>query len=315
MNNLLIFAGRSNPDLAQKVANELDMPLGEVLIKNFSDKEIFAQYKDNVRGKQVAIIQTTNPPADNLLELLILIDAAKRASADKVIAVIPYFGYSRQERKDQPRVAITAKLVANLLTAAGADRIITIDLHSPAIQGFFDIPVDHVFGSYALLPYWEAKKIPNLVVAASDVGGIKMARKWSKLMKTELVVLDKRRPKQNESEVVNVIGSVDGFNVLVVDDLVDTGGTLIHGANALRAKGAKDIYACCVHGIFSGDAQINLQSSIIKSIITTNTIHTKIDALNKLEIISVAELLAKTIDNASRGKSITSLFREEENKT
>ncbi len=315
MNDLIIFAGRSNVALAEAMAKYLEMPLGNVECKNHSDGEIWVHFVDNIRGKNVAILQTTPPPAENFMELLIMIDAAKRASARKVIAVIPYFGYARQERKDQPRVSITAKLVANLLTEAGADRVITIDLHSPAIQGFFDIPVDHLYGSYALRPHLLKKDIRNLAVVACDLGGIKMARAWSKKLGAELVVVDKRRPRQNESEVVNIIGDVDGKNILMVDDLIDTAGTLVNGAVALKEKGALDIFATAVHPVLSGKAYELIEKSPIKMVTVTDTIPIQDGLCSKLEVVSVSKLLAEAVDRAARDKSVSSLFEEVDNKS
>ena len=245
MGSLKVFSGRSNRPLAERIAADIGEPLGQCEIRTFSDGEIWAKYSENVRGCDVFIIQSTNPPAENLLELLIMIDAAKRSSARKVAAVIPYFGYARQDRKDQPRVSITAKLVANLLTKAGADRIITMDLHAPQIQGFFDIPVDHLYSSAVLVKYFTRKKIGNLAVASPDVGGIKMARAYAKRLEADLIVIDKRRPRQNEAEVMNIIGEVEGRNIIIVDDLVDTAGTLVNAVAALKNAGAHDVYAAC----------------------------------------------------------------------
>ena len=252
MSQLKIFSGRSSKYLGVKIAECLGKQLGHVEFKTFSDGEIWTKYSENIRGNDVFIIQSTNPPAENLMELLIMIDAAKRSSALRVNAVIPYFGYARQDRKDQPRVSITAKLIANLLQKAGADRIITMDFHAPQIQGFFDIPVDHLYGSAIFLKKFVSMKIKNLAVASPDVGGIKMARAYAKRLHSDLIVIDKRRPKPNVAEVMNIIGEVKGKNVLIVDDLIDTGGTFSNAVLELEKQGAKEIYGACTHPILSG---------------------------------------------------------------
>jgi ribose-phosphate pyrophosphokinase len=307
MPSLKVFSGRSNRPLAEKIANELEMPLGQCEIRTFSDGEIWVKFQDNVRGSDVFIVQSTNPPAENLLELLIMIDAAKRASARKVIAVIPYFGYARQDRKDQPRVSITAKLVANLISKAGTDRIITMDLHAPQIQGFFDIPVDHLYSSAVLVRRFREQTIPNLAVVSPDVGGIKMARAYAKRLEAELIVIDKRRPRQNEAEIMNVIGDARGRNILVVDDLIDTGGTLCNAVVALKNAGAADIYAACTHPVLSGQARERLQESAIKALVATDSIPVPFE-LPKLMIESVAHLFAEAIRRNYNNESISSLF-------
>jgi ribose-phosphate pyrophosphokinase len=307
MPSLMLFSGRSNRPLAQRIAKELGEPLGHVEIKNFSDGEIWAKYSDNIRGSEVFIIQSTNPPAENLLELLILIDAAKRASARKVAAVIPYFGYARQDRKDQPRVSITAKLVANLLAEAGADRVITMDLHAPQIQGFFDIPVDHLYSSAVLVRHFRRKKLPKLTVCSPDVGGIKMARAYAKRLEADLAVIDKRRPRQNEAEVMNIIGDVRGRNILIVDDLVDTAGTLVNAVKALKAAGAKDVYAACTHPVLSGEAFERLKKSGLTRMVVSDTLPLK-QKLPLIEVESVGHLFAEAIKRTFKFKSISSLF-------
>src|SRR3972149_7229414 len=235
--NLKIFSGSSNLPLAEKIARKSNMPLGLVELKRFSDGEIWVKYLENIRGSDIFIVQSTNPPAENLLELLIMVDAAKRASANRITAVIPYFGYSRQDRKDQPRVSITAKLLANLITGAGADRVITMDLHAAQIQGFFDIPFDHLYGSSIFSGLFNDIK-DNLVVVSPDVGGIKIARSYAKRLNASLVVIDKRRPKQNLAEVVHIIGSVKDKDVLIVDDLIDTAGSFFWGIYCFEKEGA-----------------------------------------------------------------------------
>lgn len=307
MADFKLFSGRSNRPLAERIAEVVGQPLGQCEIKTFSDGEIWVKYSDNIRGSDVFIIQSTNPPAENLLELLIMIDAAKRASARKVAAVIPYFGYARQDRKDQPRVSITAKLVANLITKAGADRVITMDLHAPQIQGFFDIPVDHLYSSAILVKHFKKRRIQNLAVASPDVGGIKMARAYAKRLEAELIVIDKRRPRQNEAEIMNVIGEVEGKNILIVDDLVDTAGTLCNAVNALQKAGAKDVFAASTHPVLSGGAYDRINGSNLKRIIVTDTIPLRMQS-PKIEIESVAHIFAEAMKRTFKHLSISSLF-------
>ena len=307
-----IFSGRSNQLFSEKIAESADIPLGHVEIKNFSDGEIWVKYISSIRGDDVYIIQPTNPPAENLMELLIMIDAAKRASAKKVTAVIPYFGYARQDRKDQPCVSITAKLVANLITKAGADRIITIDLHAAQIQGFFDIPVDHLFASAIFLPKLEEINIPNLTVVSPDIGGIKLARAYAKRLGAELVVIDKRRPEQGKAEVMNIIGDVKGRNILIADDLIDTAGTFNESIKALINAGAKDIYGVATHPLFSNNKDgINavdlIDRSGLKKLFVTNSIQLK-KSCDKIEIVSASSLFATAIIRAHNHQSISSLF-------
>ncbi|MEP0822400.1 MAG: ribose-phosphate pyrophosphokinase [Ignavibacterium sp.] len=307
MSTLKIFSGRSNDALARGISREADVELGEVEIKNFSDGEVWVKYADNIRGDDVFIIQPTQPPADNMLELLILIDAARRASARRVTAVIPYFGYARQDRKDQPRVSVTAKLIANLITAAGADRVITMDLHAPQIQGFFDIPVDHLYSSAIFTDHFRKKKIPNLAVASPDVGGIKMARSYAKRLEADLILIDKRRPRQNEAEVMNIIGNVEGRNILIVDDLIDTAGTFCNAAKALKEHGALDIYGACTHPILSGNAIERINQAPVKSVVVTDSIPVQSDT-GKIEVRSAAKLFAEAILRTHNNQSISTLF-------
>lgn len=304
-----IFAGSSNHPLAEKIAKQLDTSLGLIELKRFSDGEIWAKYRENIRGSDVFIVQSTNPPAENLLELLIMIDAAKRASARKITAVIPYFGYSRQDRKDQPRVSITAKLVANLITVAGADRVMTMDLHAAQIQGFFDIPFDHLYGSSVFIGEFDKIK-ENLAVVSPDVGGIKIARSYAKRLDSPLVVIDKRRPSQNLAEVVNIIGDVTGKNVLLVDDLIDTAGTFAGAIEALKAKGAKDVFGAVTHPLLSGPATERLLNSSITSLFVSDTIpiHNYDIVKNKIKIVSVAGIFAEAIRRTFKNESISSLF-------
>jgi ribose-phosphate pyrophosphokinase len=307
MPTLKVFSGRSNRPLAERIAKQIGEPLGKVEIKNFNDGEIWVKFTDNIRGTDVFIVQSTNPPAENLLELLIMMDAAKRASARKVAAVIPYFGYARQDRKDQPRVSITAKLIANLIAEAGADRVITMDLHAPQIQGFFDIPVDHLYSSAILVQSFRRRRIPRLTVCSPDVGGIKMARAYAKRLEADLVLIDKRRPRQNEAEVMNIIGDVRNRNILIVDDLIDTGGTLVNAVKALRESGAQQVYAACTHPVLSGNAMEKLENSGLSGVVVTDTIPLR-GALPTVAVESVARLFAEAIVRTYRHKSISSLF-------
>ncbi len=293
--------------LAGEIASAIGLRLGKCEIKNFSDGEIWVKYDSNIRGNDVFIIQSTNPPAENLMELLIMIDAAKRASARKVTAVIPYFGYGRQDRKDQPRVSITAKLVANLITKAGADRVITMDMHAPQIQGFFDIPVDHLYSSAVFMPFLHKKKIPNLAVVSPDVGGIKLARAYAKRLQADLILIDKRRPKQNVAEVMNIIGDVKGKTLLIVDDLIDTGGTFTNAVEATKTAGAKEVYGVCTHAVLSGNAVERVNKSSVKKLYVTDTFPSK-SVNGKIETITVAKVFGEAIKRCFNNKSISTLF-------
>ena len=307
-NDYLIFSGSANLPLSKKIASRVGKKLGLVDLKRFSDGEIWAKYSENIRGLEVFIIQSTNTPAENIMELLVMIDAAKRASAKRITAVIPYFGYARQDRKDQPRVSITAKLLANLITVAGADRVMTMDLHAAQIQGFFDIPFDHLYGSSVFYGQFDHLH-NNLVIVSPDVGGIKMARSYAKLLNCGLVVIDKRRPKQNLSEVVNIIGDVDGKDVLIVDDLIDTGGTFVGAIKALKEKGAKDIYGAITHAILSGSAVNRIEKSELTKLFVTDTVDygDKIQT-EKIKILSASDLFAEAIRRTYNNESISSLF-------
>ena len=301
-----IFSGSSNRPLAESIANKLDKPLGSLELKRFSDGEIWVKYGENVRGCDIFLIQSTTPPAENLVELLIMIDAAKRASAKRITTVIPYFGYARQDRKDQPRVSITAKLVGNLLTIAGADRIMTMDLHAPQIQGFFDIPFDHLYGSTIFINKFEEIK-SNLVVVSPDVGGIKIARSYAKRLHANLVVIDKRRPVQNQAEVVHIIGSVENKDVLIVDDLIDTGGTFVGAVEALKQKGAKDIYGAVTHPLLSGKAVERIEASELKKLFVSDTIPFD-GKSDKIEVLTASEIFSEAIRRTYNNESISSLF-------
>jgi ribose-phosphate pyrophosphokinase len=307
MADFKIVTGRSNAPLALAIAREAGKRLAKVDIRRFSDGEIWVKYAENVRGVDVFIVQPTNPPAENMLELLQLIDAAKRASARSVTAVIPYFGYARQDRKDQPRVSITAKLVANLITTAGADRVIAMDLHAPQIQGFFDIPFDHLYSTGVLMKRFLRERLKDVVVASPDVGGLKLARAYGKLLEADLVFIDKRRPAHNIAEVVNIVGECKGKNVLIVDDLIDTGGTFVNAIVALKRKGAKRVFGACTHPILSGSAVQRLQNSPIEKLFVTDTVPLQAES-KRIEVISVSKLFAEAIIRAHGNRSISSLF-------
>ena len=307
MPNLKIFSGTNSKVLAKDICKKLNLELGDIDIKTFSDGEIWIKYNENIRGCDVFVVQSTNSPSDNLMELLIMIDAAKRSSASRVTAVIPYFGYARQDRKDQPRVSITAKLVANLIEKAGADRVITMDLHAAQIQGFFDIPVDHLYGSAVFLKYFYDLQIPNLAVASPDVGGIKMARAYAKRLHADLIVIDKRRPKPNVAEVMNIIGEVKGKNVIIIDDLIDTAGTFVNAVTALKDKGALEVYGACTHPILSGEAIKRINDLPLKKLYVSDTIPLHCSS-DKIELRSVASLFAEAIKRTNLNESISSLF-------
>ena len=314
MPQLKLFSGRANRPLAEKIAHDLGEPLGKLEIQNFSDGEIWVKFIDNVRGADVFIIQTTVPPTDNLMELLITVDAAKRASARKVNVVIPYFGYARQDRKDQPRVAITSKLIANLITTAGADRVICMDLHAPQIQGFFDIPVDHLYSSVVFVDHLRRQKIQDLTVVSPDVGGIKMARAYAKRLDAELVLIDKRRPAPNVVEVMNIVGDVAGRNVLIVDDMIDTAGTFTNAVSALKKAGAKTVYGACTHPLLSGKALERINASDVEKIIVCDTIPLKVTS-PKIEVMSVSTVFSSAIERCFHNKSISSLFDVDKDKS
>jgi len=302
-----IVTGRANPELAKKIADDLKMRLLEVEIAQFKDGEIQAYYNETIRGKYVFIIQPTYAPAENWMELLILIDAAKRASAYKIIAVIPYFGYARQDRKDRPRTSIGAKLMANLLIAAGVDRVITMDLHADQIQGFFEIPVDHMYSSNVFYPYIQSLELDNLCMVSPDTGGTKRASTYAKALDCDLAIGFKQREKQNEVANLQIIGDVKGKNCIIVDDIIDTGGTLVKAANKLKENGAKSVMAMCAHGLLSGNGLQNIENSIIDKLILTDSIpFTK--QSNKVVIVTVAHLLADVISSVMDGTSISSHF-------
>jgi len=303
----LIFSGTSNPELCAKICQYLNLRQGEIDLKKFSDGEIWAKFKDNIRGRDVYIVQSTHPPAENLMELLIMLDAAKRASAKRVTAVIPYFGYARQDRKDQPRVSITAKLVANLITVAGADRVITMDLHAAQIQGFFDIPFDHLYASPIFTVLFK-DKADNLIVVSPDIGGIKLARSYANKLNADFVVIDKRRAKHNIVEFMTIIGDVKGKNVLLVDDLIDTGGTFVSAVKKLKEKGANKIFGIATHPLLSGEAVQNIEKSELENLYVTDSIPLKENSSKKIIVRTASELFAEAIIRSHRNESISSLF-------
>ncbi len=306
---LLLLSGRANRPLASEIGEIIGESPDGATIQQFADGEIFARIDQNARGRDVFIIQSTNAPADTIMELLLLADAARRASAARVTAVIPYFGYGRQDRKDQPRVAIGAKLVANLIVAAGADRVVSIDFHQHQIQGFFDIPVDHLYAAPVFTKYFRDKKLEDLVVVAPDVGSAKMARGFGKRLGASFAIIDKRRPKANMSEVLNVVGDVEGMNCLLVDDMVDTAGTLSNAVVALKERGAKAVYAAATHALLSGPAVERLSDAPLEEMVVTNTIHIPENKrFDNLKILSVGDLLAKAIDHVHSSESVSQLF-------
>nr|WP_284700174.1 ribose-phosphate pyrophosphokinase [Gracilimonas sediminicola] len=304
---MAIFSGTSNPALARAIAEEYGTSLGDVTIKKFSDGEQYVKYEQSIRGEDIFVIQSTPPPGDNIIELLLLLDAAKRASVKRVTAVIPYFGYARQDRKDQPRVSIGSKLMANLLVKAGADRILTMDLHAAQIQGFFDIPLDHLYASRAFIDHFTSNPIDNLVVVAPDVGSLKMARAYSKKLGATLAFIDKRRPKANQSEIMNLIGEVEGKNVLIVDDLIDTAGTLTNAAAALKERGALSIVAICTHPILSGPAFQRIEDSPIDELLVTDTVQLR-QPSDKIKVLSIANIFAEAIQRIHTNDTISALF-------
>lgn len=307
MSSVKLFSGTNSKPLAEKIAHCYGKPLGNLTTQKFSDGEMSPFYGESIRGDHVFVVQSTNPPADNLMELLLMIDAAKRASAEYVTVVVPYFGYARQDRKDKPRVAIAAKLVANVLSAAGADRLITCDLHAGQIQGFFDIPVDHLDGTAIFYPYLKSLKLPNLIFAAPDVGGTGRARSFAKLFEVDMVVCDKHRKRANEVASMQVIGDVEGMDVVLIDDIVDTAGTICKAASLLKEKGANSVRAICTHAVLSGAAYDNVEKSVLEELIVTDTIPLKKEG-DKIKVLTVADLFAKAIKNVHTHESISSLF-------
>ncbi len=306
---MLIFSGNGNRALAKEICADLNVNLSEAKVDRFSDGETHVKIKRDVRGRDVFIVQPTAPPVnDNIVELLILIDALRRASARRITAVLPYYGYARQDRKDQPRVPITAKLVANIITTAGADRVLTIDLHAGQIQGFFDIPLDNLYAVNVFVDYFLKKKITKTVVVSPDVGGIKMARAYAKRLKAELAIVDKRRINDTDTEVMHIMGEVEGKNAIIVDDIVATAGSLVEAAAALKKQGAKEVYAAITHPILSGPAIERIQKSAIKELVVTNTIAQEKKTIQKIKVLSIAGLLGEAMKRIHDERSISSLF-------
>ena len=312
--DMMVFTGNANRDLARDIVKSLNMPLGKITVDTFSDGEIMVEVLDNVRGKDVFIVQPTNAPAnDNLMELMIMADAVRRASARKITLVVPYFGYARQDRRPRSaRVAITAKVIANMLTGIGADRLLTVDLHADQIQGFFDCPVDNVYASPLLLGDIWRHNYPNLIVVSPDIGGVVRARAFAKLLDVDLAIIDKRRPKPNIAKVMSIIGDVENRTCIIIDDMVDTAGTICAGAAALKEKGAAHVAAYCTHPVLSGSAIANIEQSVLDELIVTNTIPLQKNAQNcsKIRVLNIAGILAEAMHRVGTGGSISSLHME-----
>lgn len=311
-NDLRIFSGTATPDLAAEIAEVLQLRMGEIEVGRFANGEIRIIVKENVRGSDVFIIQSICTPVnDSLVELLIMIDAMRRASAGRITAVIPHYGYARQDRKTRGREPITAKLVANLLTTAGVDRVLTVDLHAGQIQGFFDIPVDHLSAAPILADYFHEKRLEDAVVVAPDLGGVARARDLAQKIGASLAIVDKRRPEPGMAEVMNIIGKVQGKVAIMVDDIIDTGGTIVLGAQAILERGAREVYTCCTHPVFSGDAVARLEASVLKEVVVTNTIPVPPSRCDggKIKVLSVARLLGEAILRIHEDRSVSELFR------
>ncbi len=311
MRGYMLFSGTANPELAEQISKELDLPLSEARMKQFSDGEINVKIEESVRGKDVFIIQPTSAPANsNLMELLIMTDALKRSSAKSITAVVPYYGYARQDRKAEPRVPISAKLVANLMETSGITRVITIDLHASQIQGFFDIPVDNLYGAVLFKEYIQSKNFKNPVIASPDIGGVARARYFAKSLGLDMVIVDKRREKANESEVMNIIGDVEGKDVIMIDDMIDTAGTMVKGAAALKAQGAASVMACCTHPVLSGPAYERIQKGELDELVITDTIATTENSnkCDKIKVLSTSKMLAEVIRRVYHNESLNSIF-------
>ena len=308
---LKLLVGSGNPALSEEIARSLGVDPAKSTISRFADGEIFVRIDENVRGNDVFILQPTNPPAENIMELLLLIDAAKRASAARITCVMPYYGYSRQDRKDQPRVAIGAKLVANMIVTAGAHRVVGIDFHQHQLQGFFDIPVDHLYAAPVFVSHYRKKNLHDVVVVAPDVGSAKMARGFAKRLNGSLAIIDKRRPRPNHSEVVNVVGEVDGRDCILTDDMIDTAGTVAEASRALKKLGARDVYVCATHALLSGPAVERLSDAPITEVTVTDTVRIPEEKrFPQLLILSVGDLLSKAIRYIHSEQSVSSLFGE-----
>lgn len=310
MRGYKIFSGTANVEFSKKISKYLSLPLSEAIIKRFSDGEISVQVGESVRGKDVFIIQPTCSPANvNLMELLILTDALRRSSASSITAIVPYFGYARQDRKAAPRVPITAKLIANMMQTAGINRVVTMDLHAGQIQGFFDIPVDNLYGSIVFTEYVKSKNLKNPIVASPDIGGVARARSLAKKLQLDIVIVDKRREKANESEVMNIIGDVAGKDVILVDDMIDTAGTIVKAAQVFKERGATSVTAFCTHPVLSGPAYERIENGALDELVVTDTIPIKLDQpINKIKILSVAPLFGEVIRRVYHDESVNSLF-------
>jgi ribose-phosphate pyrophosphokinase len=309
-NRLHVICGNASRDLASAVCGHLGQTLGNAEAERFADGEVFVQVEDNVRGVDLFVVQSTYPPAEHIMELLMLIDACRRSSAARITAVIPYFGYARADRKDQPRVAITAKLLANLITQAGADRVLTVDLHSAQIQGFFDIPLDHLYAAPVLMHYLESVKMQNFVVVAPDAGGVRMGRAFAKRLGAELAIVDKRRTGPDKAELMHIIGDVAGRNCIILDDMISTGGTICQAAEELKKRGAERVIAAASHGVFSGHAFARLEQAPIDEVTVTNTLPLRGGAgvPDKIRVLDISKLLSKAILNIHHEESVSSLF-------
>jgi len=307
--SLHIVCGNASRDLAASVCKHLGTALGNADVSRFADGEVFVQVEDNVRGSDLFIIQSTHPPAEHILELLMLIDACRRSSAARITAVIPYYGYARADRKDQPRVAISAKLMANLITRAGANRILTVDLHSPQIQGFFDVPLDHLYAAPVLMRYFASLKMNDVMVVTPDAGGVKMGRAFAKRLGVDLAIVDKRRTAHDKTEVLNLIGDVEGHDCILLDDMISTAGTICQASVALKEAGAKRVIACATHGVFSGPAFERLEKAPIDEVTVTNTLPVRQEGRpSKVRVLDISKLLSKAILNIHAEESVSSLF-------
>jgi ribose-phosphate pyrophosphokinase len=306
---LMLLAGTANRPLAEEIAEALGIPLGDALIRRFADGEIFVRINENARGRDLFIVQPTIPPADSIMELLLLIDAARRASAARITAVVPYFGYARQDRKDQPRVAIGAKLMANMIMSAGADRVLGVDFHQHQLQGFFDIPVDHLYAAPVITRYFRDKELHEVVVVAPDVGAAKMARGFAKRLGGTIGIIDKRRPTANVAEVLHVIGEVEGRDCLVADDMIDTAGTMTQAVAALKERGARRVFCCATHALLSGPAVERFRNSDVEEVVVTNTFPIPEEKrFDRLKVLSVGDLVARAIHYTHSNESVSSLF-------
>jgi ribose-phosphate pyrophosphokinase len=308
---LKVFSGNAHPALAREICHWLDKPLADSEIRHFSDGEIHLQIQENVRGEDVFVVQPTSTPVDRtLMELLLMLDALKRASAKRITAVLPYYGYARQDRKDRPRVPISARLVAAVLETAGADRVLTLDLHAAQIQGFFDIPVDHLFSAPVMIEYFRTLQLSDITVVSPDAGGVERARAFAKRLNSPLAIIDKRREEANVAEVMNVVGEVKGRHCMIVDDIIDTAGTLVKGAEALLEKGAASVTACATHAVLSGGAVARIEASLLKEVVVTNSIPLSEEAKksSRIKSLSIAKLLAEAIRSIHEETSVSGLF-------